>query len=81
MNAPDRMISTAEVRSVVFNGALVEEYAEDARGYSCLLLGRGAADRPIHVVCAPKYDYLAIITAYIPSPRGWESDWKTRKEK
>jgi len=81
MNTPDRMISASEVRSVIFNGVLVEEYPDDVRGYSCLLFGQGVSDRPIHVVCAPKREYLAIITAYIPDPQRWEADWKTRKEK
>jgi hypothetical protein len=75
------MISTLEVRSVIFNGLLVEDYPEDPRGHSCLLLGTGDDDRPIHVVCAPKMDYLAVITAYLPSQEKWEPDWKTRKGK
>jgi hypothetical protein len=81
MNYPDRMISTAEVRNTVFHGEVIEEYPEDVRGHSCLLLGEGGDERPIHVVCAPKADYLAIITAYLPDPAKWEADWRTRKEK
>jgi hypothetical protein len=81
MNAPERMISTEEVRAVIFYGQVIEDYPEDARGQSCLMLGQGEGHRPIHVVCAPKADYLAIITAYLPSPRQWELDWRTRREK
>lgn len=81
MNAPERMISTQEVRTVIFAGTLVEDYPEDARGHSCLVLGWGEEDRPIHVVCAPKLGYLAVITAYLPSPRQWERDWQTRKKR
>src|SRR3990167_2711196 len=67
MNSPDRMITTEEVRAVVFEGELIENYPEDVRGHSCLLLGRSPHDnRPIHVVCAPKDEYLAVITAYLP---------------
>lgn len=80
MNAPDRMITTQEVRVVVTQGQLIESYPEDVRGYSCLLLGYGDNRRPIHVVCAPKTDYLAIITAYLPNPAKWEAGWQTRKE-
>jgi hypothetical protein len=39
------------------------DYPEDARGHSCLMLGAGESGRPVHVVCAPKGDYLAIVTA------------------
>jgi len=81
MNAPDRMISTQEVRTVVSRGVVIEDYPEDARGHSCLLLGRGDADRVLHVVCAPRPDYLAIITTYLPSPDQWEPDWRTRRKR
>ena len=80
MNATERMISTREVRAVIFRGELVEDYPEDAHGHSCLMLGWGDDDRPIHVVCAPKSDYLAVITAYLPNSAQWEQDWRTRKE-
>jgi len=81
MNAPERMISTEEVRQVVFHGEVIEDYPEDARGHSCLMLGWGYGGRPIHVVCAPKSEYLAIITVYIPHEALWESDWRTRKRR
>lgn len=78
MSHPDRMISTAEVRSVVSQGGIIEDYPEDVRGHSCLMLGFGENNRPVHVVCAPKQDYLAIITAYLPGPLQWTSDFKER---
>ncbi len=80
MNAPERMISTQEIRTVIAEGVVIEDYPEDARGHSCLLLGYGNDNRPLHVVCAPKSDYLAIITAYLPGADKWEADWQTRKE-
>ncbi len=54
MARPDRMITTAEVQAVIKYGRLIEEYPGDARGHSALLLGHGAGQRPIHVVCSPK---------------------------
>jgi hypothetical protein len=80
MNAPERMISTQEIRTVIAEGVVIEDYPEDVRGHSCLLLGYGYGNRPLHVVCAPKSDYLAIITAYLPSADKWEADWQIRKE-
>src|SRR3989338_8995104 len=71
MNRPERMISTAEIRQVIEQGVVIEDYPEDARGHSCLMLGRGESGRPIHIVCAHKEDYLAIITAYIPGEKEW----------
>ncbi len=79
MSRPDRMISMAEVRHVVENGKLIEDYPEDVRGHSCLILDYGEGGRPIHVVCSPKTEYLAVITAYIPSEQEWEDNFKKRK--
>lgn len=78
MARSDRMITAREVQSVVASGELIEDYANDPRGHSCLLLGFGDEGRPLHVVCSPKEDFLAIITAYLPDPNQWSSDFKTR---
>ena len=72
------MITTSEVEAVVMSGEVIEDYPDDPRGHSCLLLGLGQDDRPIHVVCSPKDDYLAAITAYLPDPDQWSSDFKVR---
>jgi len=79
MSKPDRMITTKNIRLVIKNGEVIEDYPEDARGYSCLILGT-VEKRPIHVVCSPKKEYLAIITAYIPDAQEWEDNYKKRKK-
>ena len=81
MLRPDRMIRRAEVRRVIAEGELIEDYPEDARGHSCLLLGFGNEGRPIHVVCSAKEDYLAVITAYLPDEEEWSGDFKVRVKK
>ena len=81
MSRPERMITPSEVRSVVLDGEVIEDYPEDRRGHSCLIYGQGEQRRRIHVVCAPKDEYLAIITAYLPSENEWREDFKTRKTK
>ncbi|OHB72831.1 MAG: hypothetical protein A2V70_01395 [Planctomycetes bacterium RBG_13_63_9] len=78
MSRPDRMVTTAEVRLVIEEGEVIEDYPNDPRGHSCLLLGSGEGGRAIHVVCAPKEDYLAVITAYLPDEAEWSSDFRTR---
>lgn len=78
MSRPDRMISTEEVRKIVFSGEIIEDYPEDPRGPSVLLSGI-PMNRAIHIVCSPKKEYLAIITAYIPDPDLWSSDFRERK--
>jgi hypothetical protein len=78
MSSPDRMIGTGDIRTVIEHGEVIENYPQDPRGHSCLILGI-AGKRPLHVVCAPKEDYLAIITAYIPNDQEWESGYRKRK--
>ncbi|MBH0200329.1 MAG: DUF4258 domain-containing protein [Nitrospira sp.] len=79
MSRPERMITPQEVERVVMTGALVEDYPQDSRGHSCLLLGLGDGARAIHVVCSPKAEYLAVITAYLPDTDQWSSDYRRRR--
>jgi Domain of unknown function (DUF4258) len=78
MNKPDRMITAAEVRAVVQQAEVIEDYPEDVRGHSCLLSGETSLGRIVHVVCSPKEDYLAIITAYIPDAAEWDETKRQR---
>jgi hypothetical protein len=59
MTRPERMIATTEIEAVVMAGEIIEDYPEDTRGHSCLMLGFGRNNRPIHVVCAPKDDCVS----------------------
>ncbi len=76
MSRPDRMIKSEEVKKVVLFGEIIEEYIDDARGESCLMCY--IDNRAIHVVCSPKDEYLAIITAYLPDPKLWSKDFTKR---
>lgn len=80
MNSPERMISKDDVRDVIIKGEIVEDYPNDLRGHSCLMMGKTREQRVVHVVCSPKDEYLAIVTAYIPDPRKWRDDLKTRRK-
>jgi hypothetical protein len=79
MSRLERMISPLEVEAVVVNGELIEDYPHDPRGHSCLILGFGDTSRAVHVVCSPKDEYLAIITAYLPDPAQWSEDFRRRR--
>ena len=78
MSRPDRMITTADIRRIINEGEVIENYPEDARGHSCLILGVDDGQRPIHVVCSPKDEYLAIITCYLPDEDEWSDDLSVR---
>ena len=54
MNAESEMITFEEVRGVVAEGEIIEDYPDDVRGHSCLMFGITRSGRPVHVVCAPK---------------------------
>lgn len=62
------------------NCMIIEDYPEDKRGHSSLVLGFTKEGLPIHMVCAIYEDILVIITVYRPDPNLWV-DWKRRKEK
>lgn len=74
-----RKIKAKDIEQAVETGTMIEDYPEDRRGPSCLILGF-ADKRPIHVVCGLfDAEEILIITAYEPDPLEWENDWKTRK--
>lgn len=79
MARPDRIITPRDVRQVIEHGQIIEDYPEDVRGHSCLLVGFPEPDRPIHVCCAPKEGFLAVITAYLPANDQWTDDFTKRK--
>ena len=75
----ERKISAHDLEEAIGNGAIIEDYPDDPRGPSCLVLGR-CGGRPLHVVCGQLQDQgVLIITAYEPDPDEWESDWRTRR--
>jgi len=80
MNLSDRMILREEVIETVLYGQVIEKYLDDPRGKSYLLCCNIKSGRTIHVVCAPKKDYLAIITAYVPTVDKWENDLRCRRK-
>jgi hypothetical protein len=75
-----RRISARDIERAIGAGAIIEEYLDDPRGASCLILGMVGA-RPLHVLCGRlDAEEILIITSYEPDPEEWENDWKTRKK-
>ncbi|MCG0275664.1 MAG: DUF4258 domain-containing protein [Thermosediminibacteraceae bacterium] len=72
----ERNLKVVDVLTSILNGEILEDYPEDPRGHSVLILGR-KDETYIHTVCGLKDDYLIIITAYIPEPPKWV-DERTR---
>lgn len=57
---------------------IIEEYPDDPRGPSALLLLFLEND-PIHLVVAPHEDSLIIITGYRPSTTEWKDNFSVRR--
>lgn len=74
--------SVADVKGVATNGELIEDYPEDPRGHSCLMLGWSEDGRPIHVVLTIlPTDVVRFITVYEPTKPKWIDPWtRARKE-
>jgi hypothetical protein len=77
----ERKISTDDVRQILSNGEVVEEYPEDKPFPSRLILGWRGPD-PTHVVVADNKTSgeRIIITVYEPEPTMWEADFKRRRK-
>jgi len=76
LHAGDRMterhISVREVEEALLsnNTEVIENYPEDPRGSTCLILGTTKGGRSLHIQCtyAPN---VAVITAYEPEANEW----------
>jgi hypothetical protein len=61
MSRPDRMIGAGDVKRIIAEGEVVEDYPEDIRGHSRLMMGFDKEGRPIHILCTPSLDSHAQI--------------------
>lgn len=74
-----RRIKAADVEEAVKSGNIIEDYPNDPRGASCLILGQVGA-RPLHILFARlEAEEILVVTAYEPNPEEWAEDWQTRK--
>ena len=69
----NRDISVAEVEEAIANQSeVIEDYADDKYGPSCLILGFTNAGRPLHIQSSyPGRPVIKIITLYEPDPEKW----------
>ncbi|MFH0803092.1 MAG: DUF4258 domain-containing protein [bacterium] len=75
--ASEEGLEIAEVRKAIIAGEVIEDYPEDARGHSCLVLG-WIGNIPIHSVCGFKEEEAILITVYVPDSEKW-IDLKVRR--
>ncbi len=75
-----RRISKRDVQAVVAYGEVIEENPNDTPFPSYLLLDFVEC-RPIHVIFSydESTDTGYVVTAYIPDPKLWTNDFRTRR--
>ena len=74
----ERHISVKEVEEALLSSAeVIEDYPQDPRSPSCLILGITKEHRRLHIQCTYPPN-VAVVTAYEPQSDEW-IDWKTRK--
>ncbi len=75
----DEHILIEELEQSIAFGQLLEDYPDDPRGHSCLILGFTQDGRAIHSVWGLLPDgRIRVITVYIPMPPKW-IDPRTRR--
>ena len=77
----ERNISPNEIMYAILAGEVIEDYADDKYGPSCLIYGIIKGGRVLHVHCS--IDPVWIITAYDPTlnPDEWDPEFKRRIKK
>jgi hypothetical protein len=74
-----RNISVQEIRDVINNGEIIEDYPDDKYGPSCLIFGVTQIGRPIHIQCSyPSRPIVKVVTVYEPNPDRW-IDYQVRR--
>jgi hypothetical protein len=73
-------IKISDIENVISNCEIIEDYPDDPRGPSCLILGYSGG-RPIHIVCGfTLIKWLRIITVYTPKLPKWIDERTRAKE-
>jgi hypothetical protein len=78
----ERDIYKNDVRKVLLNGEIIEEYSDDRPFPSFLMFGTSEHDIPLHVVASidQQIPGCYIITVYRPDTIHFEKDLKTRRK-
>ena len=61
-------LTILEIEEAILSGRILENYPEDKRGESCLVVGFTNSGIPVHIVCGERNGKRVIRTVYIPQP-------------
>jgi uncharacterized DUF497 family protein len=74
-------VSLEEVREVLLDAAVVENYREHKRGPRCLVCRETTRGRHLHVLCTTSLEVVVVITVYEPKPPKWVTPFKRGEQK
>ena len=80
MEAYEEEILPSEVKEVVKDGQILEDYPAHLRGPCCLIYGRNKGGRDIYVVCTSMGSPIVVITVYEPKEPKWITPRQRRRE-
>lgn len=78
----ERNIFADDVKKILLNFIIVEEYSDDKPFPGFLILGYGN-ERPLHAVISYdlEFEMIYVITLYEPSIGLWEKDFTKRRKR
>jgi hypothetical protein len=72
----DHLLVADIEESILLSGELLEDYPDDPRGHSCLVLGFNRTGQAIHAVWGLlPTGWVRLITVYTPKPPEWIDPW------
>ena len=75
-----RGIKARDIRYAVMSGEIIEQYPDDFPFPSCLIYGKDANGKVLHICMSDEGSSSRIITAYYPDPEKWSNDFRVRKD-
>lgn len=80
LHADDERITDSltilQLEFVLSDCKIIEEYPDDPRGESCLVLGYTTDGKAVHVVCGKNQaGHLILLTVYVPSMPKWKDPY------
>jgi hypothetical protein len=65
-------LTISQLEHALLSCEIIEHYADDPRGESCLVVGFTPEAAPVHVVCGKnRLGHLILVTVYIPTMPKW----------
>ena len=76
-----RSIRDGDVKRLLADGVIIEEYLDDYPFPSILIYGVAHDNRPLHAVVGMDHEFkrLYLITIYEPDPKKWSENYSRRK--